>query len=70
LRKFLRQTRWQPQLPEVFAGRLDYPRLGVLDRWIIRFIMWMTRGPTDPSAVVEFTDWQRVDAFGRRLAAM
>jgi len=24
----------------------------------------------DPTAVVEFTDWQRVEAFGRRLAAM
>jgi hypothetical protein len=36
---------------------------------LIRFIMWMTRGPTDPGAVVEFTDWQRVDAFGHALCA-
>jgi hypothetical protein len=29
--------------------------------------MAMTRGPTDPGAVVEFTDWKRVDAFGHLL---
>jgi menaquinone-dependent protoporphyrinogen oxidase len=32
--------------------------------------MLVTGGPTDTSAVVEFTDWQRVDAFARRVAAM
>lgn len=69
LQKFLRRIAWKPQRLAVFAGRLDYPSLGTLDRLVIRFIMWMTRGPTDPSAVVEFTDWARVDAFGRELAA-
>jgi menaquinone-dependent protoporphyrinogen oxidase len=32
--------------------------------------MWMTKGPTDPTAVVEFTDWNRVEAFGAQLATM
>ena len=32
---------------------------------MIRFIMLLTGGPTDPATVVEFTDWQRVEAFGR-----
>ena len=70
VRKFLRQVRWRPTLTEVFAGKLDYPRYGLADRLLIRFIMWITGGPTDPAAVVEFTDWQRVDAFARRLAAL
>ena len=70
LRAFLRRTRWKPQLLDVFAGRLDYPRYRPLDRLMIRFIMWLTRGPTDPAAVVEFTDWARVDAFARRVAAL
>ncbi len=69
LQKFLRRIAWKPQRLAVFAGRLDYPSLGTLDRQVIRFIMWMTKGPTDPKAVVEFTDWSRVDAFGRELAA-
>lgn len=70
LRKFLDDITWRPQLLGVFAGRIDYPRYGFFDRNIIRFIMWMTGGPTDPSATVEFTDWQRVDAFGRRIAEL
>ena len=37
---------------------------------MIRFIMWMTKGPTDPKAVVEFTDWSRVEAFGHEIAKM
>jgi menaquinone-dependent protoporphyrinogen oxidase len=37
---------------------------------MIRFIMWMTKGPTDPKAVVEFTDWSRVEAFGDEVAQM
>lgn len=35
-----------------------------------RLIMWLTSGPTDPRAVVEFTDWARVDAFAERVAAL
>jgi menaquinone-dependent protoporphyrinogen oxidase len=67
---FLRRVAWRPRLLEVFAGKLDYPRYGALDRTIIRFIMWLTRGPTRRDAVVEFTDWRCVEAFGGALAAV
>jgi menaquinone-dependent protoporphyrinogen oxidase len=70
LQKFLRRTRWRPKELEVFAGRLDYPRYGFFDRLMIRFIMWMTDGPTDPSTVVEYTDWEQVEAFAHRVARM
>jgi menaquinone-dependent protoporphyrinogen oxidase len=30
----------------------------------------MTHGPTDPTAVVEFTDWEQVEAFGRVVSEM
>lgn len=70
LRKFLRRIRWRPKLLAVFAGKLDYPRYRFFDRWMIRLIMWMTKGPTDPTAVIEFTDWMQVEAFGRRIAAV
>lgn len=66
--KFLRQISWEPKLLAVFAGKLDYPRYRFFDRLMIRFIMLMTNGPTDPTAVIEFTDWQQVEAFGRRLS--
>lgn len=70
LRRFLARIRWRPRLLAVFAGKLDYPRYRFLDRLMIRFIMLITRGPTDPHAVIEFTDWNEVDAFGRRVAQM
>lgn len=70
LLKFLRQISWKPQLLGVFAGKLDYPRYRFVDRLMIRFIMLITKGPTDPKAVVEFTDWNEVEAFGRRISEM
>lgn len=70
LRKFLRKTRWRPTRLAVFAGRLDYPRYRFVDRQMIRLIMWMTKGPTDPLTVVEYTDWDAVDAFARDIAAL
>ena len=67
LLKFLRQIAWKPAHLAVFAGKLDYPRYRPFDRFMIRLIMWMTKGPTDPAAVIEFTDWQQVEAFGRQV---
>ena len=70
LQKFLRQIDWEPQNLGVFAGRIDYPALGPFDRTMIRFILWMTKGPTDPTGTYEFTDWEKVEEFGRRIAAL
>ena len=70
LQKFLRQIQWKPKQLEVFAGKLDYPRYRFFDRLMIRFIMLMTKGPTDPRTVIEFTDWQRVDDFARLVVSM
>lgn len=70
LQKFLRQISWRPQHVAVFAGKINYPIYTFWDRQIIRLIMWMTGGPTDPDAVVEFTDWNKVDDFGRLVAEM
>jgi menaquinone-dependent protoporphyrinogen oxidase len=32
--------------------------------------MLMTKGPTDPTAVVEFTDWEKVERFARDVLAL
>lgn len=68
--KFLRQITWTPRLVEVFAGKLDYSRYRFFDRQMIRLIMLVTHGPTDPHAVIEFTDWKQVEAFGRQVSAL
>ena len=70
LQKFLGQINWAPQNLGVFAGKIDYPALGLFDRTMIRFILWMTKGPTDPTGTYEFTDWDKVEEFGRRIAAL
>lgn len=69
MKKFLRQIAWKPQESAVFAGTINYPIYPFWDRQAIRFIMWLTDGPTDRHAVVEFTDWTRVDDFARVIAA-
>lgn len=68
LRKLIGRHALKPLLATAFAGKLDYPRYSFLDKTIIRFIMLITGGPTDPSAVVEYTDWAKVDAFADALA--
>lgn len=70
LQKFLKQLTWTPAELDVFAGKIEYRKYGFVDKQMIRFIMWITKGPTDPDAVVEFTDWGRVEEFGKRIATM
>lgn len=67
MQKLLKEIGWRPAHLAVFAGRIDYPSLGFLDRNVIRFIMLLTRGPTDPKGTYEFTDWTKVDAFAREI---
>jgi menaquinone-dependent protoporphyrinogen oxidase len=70
LKKFLKQIPWKPKVLGVFAGRINYQLYGPLDRFMIRLIMWITKGPTDPGTDIEFTDWDKVDAFGRVIDEM
>jgi menaquinone-dependent protoporphyrinogen oxidase len=70
LRKFLKQISWKPQHLAVFAGKLDYPSYTIFDRFMIRLIMKITKGPTDKTQVYEFTDWRQVEEFGHLIAEM
>ena len=70
LKKFLMQISWKPKKLAVFAGKIDYKKYKFWDRSMIRLIMWMTKGPTDPQANVEFTNWNQVKAFGHTISKM
>mgnify|MGYP001300291854 FL=1 len=61
--KFLKNTSWVPKKIDVFAGKIDYPKYKFLDKYSIKFIMWITKGPTNTSETYEFTDWERVKNF-------
>jgi len=52
------------------AGRLDYPRYTWLDRQMIRLIMRVSGGPTDPEASIEYTDWAAVDGLAGQMAEL
>lgn len=68
--KFFKEITWNPQLIEVFAGKLDYKKYPFFDRIMIQFIMWMTKGPTDKNAKIEYTDWNRVKQFSGKIINM
>ena len=70
VRKFMEQSPWKPDLVGVFAGDLDYGKYGFFDRNMIRFIMWLTHGPTNPDAKEVFTDWNEVERFAERFIAL
>ncbi len=63
--KFLKLTKWKPQNLDVFAGRINYPKYGFIDKYAIRFIMWLTKGPIDTRGDFEFTDWDKVKSFAK-----
>ncbi|CAK8715812.1 menaquinone-dependent protoporphyrinogen IX dehydrogenase [Candidatus Electrothrix aarhusensis] len=70
LQKFLRQITWKPKRLAVFAGKIEYQKYRFQDRLMIRLIMWITKGPTDPKTNIEFTDWNQVDGFGKIIHEM
>ena len=68
MKKFLKISNWKPDKLGVFAGKVNYPNYGFFDKYIIRLIMFMTKGPTDTSKSFEFTDWSKVEDFARELS--
>ena len=52
---------------EVFAGKVDYPNYNFFNKLVIKFIMLITKGPTDTSQAYEFTDWEKVKKFSKDL---
>ena len=65
--KFLKQIKWKPKNIAVFAGKIDYPKYKFIDKYAIKFIMWITNGPTDTSQTYDFTDWKKVETFAKDL---
>ena len=67
INKFLKISKWKPNKISVFAGKVDYPNYNFFDKYIIKFIMFITKGPTDTSQSYEFTDWSKVEDFAKEL---
>ena len=67
IKKFLKKTKWIPKKLGVFAGKVDYPKYNFFNRLIIRFIMLITKGPTDITKSYEFTNWDDIKKFAQDL---
>ncbi len=67
LQKFIELSSWEPKDVKVIAGKVDYPSWRWYDRWMIQFIMKKTGGPTDPKAVIDYTDWKDVNHYAEHL---
>ena len=67
IKKFLKISKWKPKKIGVFAGKVDYPNYNFFDKYIIKLIMFITKGPTDTSKSYEFTDWSKVEGFAKEI---
>ncbi|MCU0975126.1 MAG: menaquinone-dependent protoporphyrinogen IX dehydrogenase [Steroidobacteraceae bacterium] len=70
MQKFLELSPWKPKDLKVIAGKVDYPSWAWHERFMIRLIMKYTDGPTDPTTVIDYTDWDDVAAYGRHLLTL
>ena len=65
--KFLKATNWKPDITAVFAGQINYPVYSFINKFIIRFIMYVTKGPTDTAKCHNFTNWKTVGNFAEKI---
>ncbi len=70
IRKAIAKYKLAPVFARAIPGVLDYKRYTWRDRQLIRFIMYLTGGPTDPRTCIEYTPWEVVDDIAVRIAAM
>jgi len=70
VKAFIARSPWKPRLVGVFGGELDYARYGLFNRYAIRLIMKINRGPTDLDTKVAFTNWDEVDRFAGHFIAL
>ena len=67
MKKFIENVNWTPNYLAVFAGKIDFPKLKLFDRYVIKFIMWLTKGPTNTKECYDFTDWEKVKSFAEKM---
>ncbi len=68
LRKAIAKYKLAPAFARAIPGVLNYARYSWRDRQLIRFIMLLTGGPTDPKTYIEYTPWNVVDEVAVKIA--
>lgn len=67
MQAFLEKSNWVPKQQAVFAGALLYSKYNWWQTLIIQLIMKITGGSTDKTNDIEFTDWDKVKSFAKKL---
>lgn len=70
MQKFLKMSPWKPRDVKCVAGKVDYPHWSWLDGKMIQLIMSMTKGPTDPTTIIDYTDYEDLRAYARHCLAL
>ncbi len=70
IRRAIAKYKLEPAYARAIPGVLDYKRYTWRDRQLIRFIMFLTGGPTDPATCVEYTPWDVVDDIAVKIAGI
>jgi menaquinone-dependent protoporphyrinogen oxidase len=65
---FVEETGWSPDRTASFAGALQYLEYDFFTRLLIKMMMHRGGHPTDASQDYDYTDWDEVVRFGRRVA--
>ncbi|GAA5094057.1 menaquinone-dependent protoporphyrinogen IX dehydrogenase [Wohlfahrtiimonas larvae] len=68
--KFLTEVNWQSSKINIMPGALEYPKYNILDRSMIKFIMWMTKGEMDTSKTIDYTDWNQVNLLAQEVYSL
>jgi len=67
LRKLIDRYGLQPVIAAAIGGKLDYARYRWWDRQIIRFIMRLTGGPTDPTTCIDYASPAAIDEVAAQI---
>ncbi len=70
MQRFLQKSSWRPKDLKCIAGKVDYPNWNWYQKLAIQMIMKMTKGPTDPTAVIDYTDWDDVRAYAKHCLTL
>jgi len=67
---FLAEVGWHPSLAASFAGAINFTEYNWLLRAYMKYASKLNGGSTDTSRNHEYTDWNQVDAFASKVAAL
>ena len=62
-KKFFKKTKFKPNIIWVFWWVLDYSKYWFFDKIMIKFIMKLTKWPTETKEPIDYTDYKKLKNF-------